>query len=149
MYYSFLLLHSWNRWLVLAFGVIAVINSFYKWQSNAGYLRGDNFASAGFIGSLHLQLVLGLALYLFFSPFTTAALQDMGEAMKHKELRYWGVEHIFGMVNAVVIAQIGRTSGKKSLSDDKRFKKEFFYYCTAMVIILGTVYFASRPWFRM
>lgn len=112
-------------------------------------MRLDNFWSAGFIGSLHLQLLLGVSLYLFFSPFTSAALQDMGEAMKHKELRYWGVEHVFGMATAVVVAQIGRTSGKKSQSDDKRFKKEFFYYCSAMVIILGTVYFASRPWFRI
>ncbi|MDN5214267.1 hypothetical protein QQ020_19470 [Fulvivirgaceae bacterium BMA12] len=143
MYEIFLFIHSWLRWIVLILGLLVIIKSFFGWQGKKTYGKADNALSGSFIGILHLQLLIGLVLYFFLSPITTSAFQDFGGAMKAASLRYWAVEHIFVMILAVVIAQIGRTRSKKASGNVKKFKSVTIFYLIAMILMLSRIPFGE------
>ena len=141
MYPTFLFIHSWLRWIVLALAVFIIIRSLTGWLTNRPYLKTDNAIAASFVGSMHLQLLIGLILYIFLSPMTQSAFLDFGAAMKNAALRYWAVEHIFVMVLAVVVAQIGRTKSKKAAVDKKKHRLSFIFYLIALVLMLSRIPF--------
>ena len=121
-YITALHLHSVLRWLVLLAGLFLVVKSIIGLASNGTYGKLDNIVSASFVGTLHLQLLIGLVLYFFLSPITESALADFGGAMKNAELRFWAVEHLTLMILGIVFAQIGRTKSKKQTEDKKKFE---------------------------
>ena len=141
MYETFLFIHSWLRWIVLVLAVLVIIKSFLGWQLKQKYGRSDNALSASFVGSLHLQLLIGLVLYFFLSPITTNAFQDFGGAMKAASIRYWSVEHIFVMILAVIVAQVGRSRSKKVSSSKKKFKTVTVFYLIALLLMLSRIPF--------
>jgi hypothetical protein len=153
MYSIVLLLHSWSRWLVIIFGLIAVFRAFGGWQGRRPYLGADNGMGAAFVGSMHLQLLLGLILYLGLSPFGLKAMQAAGgAAMKDPTTRFWGVEHITAMILAVVFAQVGRSLSKKAASPVLKHKRAFVWFTVALVIVLlmipWGIWNPARPLFR-
>jgi hypothetical protein len=148
MYEALLIAHSWLRWLVLIFGLGAIFLAYRGWASNKLFGPNDNRFGVIFIGSLHLQLLLGLILYFFLSPITAAAFQDMGAAMRNRDLRFWAVEHLVGMLIAVIVAQIGRIKSKKAPTDLQKHKLAAIYFTIAMILIIVSIPFA-RPWFRI
>lgn len=149
MYDAILIAHSWLRWLVLFFALGAIILAFRGWTAQRPFGPTDNRYGAIFVGTLHLQLLLGLVLYFFLSPLTASAFQDMGAAMRNKDLRFWAVEHLAGMVIAVVVAQIGRIKTKKAPTDLQKHKRAAIYFTIALLLILVSIPFATRPWFRL
>jgi uncharacterized membrane protein len=78
---------------------------------------------------------------------------DFGGAMKNKELRFWAVEHMVGMIIGVLVAQVGSILSKKRNSDASRFRTAFLYFAVGLFIILMMIPFgiwnAERPLFRM
>ena len=142
-YAIFLYLHSWLRWAVVILGVLAIAGAYLGWFNKRPYSKGNNGISAAFMGMLHLQLVLGLVLYFAFSPLGLQAFQSMevGEVMSSSAVRYYAVEHIFTMIVAVVIAQIGRSKSKRQSDSVKRFKQEAIFYTIAFLLIMIRI-----PW---
>ncbi len=143
MYDIFLIAHSWLRWITLLLAVIVIFKSFVGWFGNGIYSKGDNGMAAGFVGTLHLQLLIGLVLYVFLSPITSAAFQDFGAAMKNGAVRYWAVEHIFVMILGIIIAQVGRTKAKKAAGDVKKFRTQAIFFTIAVVLMLSRIPFAE------
>ena len=151
--YNFLLLsHSWLRWVVLILAVLAIYRNYEGFSSGRKWTATDKKFNAFFIGSLHLQLVIGLILYSGVSPMMAAIFTDMKTAMKDKELRFWSVEHITGMIIGVIIAQIGSIKAKKQSSDAGKFRTAFFWFLAAILLILVMIPFGiwnpDRPLFR-
>lgn len=140
MYETVLLIHSWLRWVVLVAGIFAVVRSFAGWQGTKPWTRADDRAGGIFVGSLDLQLLLGLLLYIFLSPFSTAAFEDFGGAMRNSVLRFWAVEHLFGMVIATALAHVGRVRARKATAARKH-RTSAIFYTLALVVML-----ASIPW---
>lgn len=142
--YPFLLgIHSWLRWLVLVTAVVAILVSFAGWA-------GDRPASASlrrwggiFVGSMDLQLLLGLVLYFGASPVTRAALQNFGEAMKVKESRFFAMEHPTFMILALVAAHIGSVLARKGRTNAKQYRGPAIAYTISLLLILGGI-----PWWR-
>ena len=141
MYPTFLFVHSWLRWIVLALAVFVIVRSLTGWLTNRPYLKTDNAIAASFIGTMHLQLIIGLILYIFLSPMTKSAFLDFGAAMKNADLRYWAVEHIFVMIVAVVVAQIGRIRSKKASGNKKKHLLSFIFYFIALILMLSRIPF--------
>ncbi len=136
-----LFLHSWVRWIILVLGLVVIIKAYSGWFGNKNYSKGDNGMSAAFMGMLHLNLLLGLILYFFLSPYVQSAFNDFGAAMKEASLRFWAVEHILVMIVAVVVAQVGRIKAKKTSLDVDKFKITAIWYTIAMILILSRI-----PW---
>ncbi|MEZ4917987.1 MAG: hypothetical protein R2792_02685 [Saprospiraceae bacterium] len=132
-------LHSYNRYLILAALLFVLIRSYSGWFGKKPFEKLDNTASVALLGLSHLQLVIGLLLYAFFSPLTKAAFQNFGGAMKDANLRYYAVEHIAAMLIAIVFIQLGRTFSKKAGDDGEKHRKLAIYTSLAVVIIVGTL----------
>ena len=70
--------------------------------------------------ALGLQMLVGLLLYFVFSPLTKAALGDFAGAMKDPLMRFWAVEHVFGMIIGVALAHVGMTRARRAATDALR-----------------------------
>ena len=140
MYGVLLLVHSWLRWAVLAAGIAAVAR---------GGARGDA-PGKWFTILLDVQVLLGLLLY-FVSPLTRAALGDFGGAMKVSQVRFFAVEHVFGMVIGVALAHIGRKRVQRA-EPHRRARVAVIFYGLALLAILVSIPWpglpAGRPLFR-
>jgi hypothetical protein len=60
--------------------------------------------------------------------------------MKNSGLRFWAVEHVFGMLIGVALAHIGRVRARKTDSL-RRHKVAAIFFGLALAVIL-----ASIPW---
>ena len=62
MYQTLLLLHSWSRWFVIIFGLIAVYRAYVGYTGRRPFVRADNGMSAAFSGFVWLQVIIGFGL---------------------------------------------------------------------------------------
>jgi hypothetical protein len=83
---------------------------------------------------------VGLLLYFVYSPFTAAAMQDFGAAMRDPGLRFWAVEHTFGMALAIVLAHVGRVRVRKADASRKHRLAAIFFGLALIAILV------SIPW---
>jgi hypothetical protein len=143
-FYSLVLtVHSWLRWLVLLSGVLAVGRAVTA--GSRPWLHSDDRAGRFFGISLDVQFLLGVLLYFVLSPFTRQALQDFGGAMGTPALRFWAVEHVFGMVVAVALAHVGRGRTRKAPTDRKRHRTAALFYGLALLAVLAAIPWPGMP----
>jgi len=152
MYPLMLVVHSLLRWVVLAAGLVAFGRALAGMRARRAWTAGDDRAGQVFVGTLDLQLLIGLVLYFGLSPITRAAIQDFGAAMGNSMLRFWAVEHILGMVIAVALAHVGRVRVRKTTDPVRRHKLAAIFFGLALIAILATIPWpgmpAGRPLFR-
>lgn len=141
MYGLVLLVHSWLRWAVLAAGIAAAFG---------GRSREDT-GGKWFVILLDLQILLGLLLYFVLSPFTKEAMSNFGEAMGNSQLRFFAVEHVFGMLIGTALAHVGRKKIRNA-PIERRGRLALIFYGLAMLAILLSIPWpgmpAGRPLFR-
>lgn len=137
------LLHTHNilRWVVLALGLLAIARAFAGLSGSVPYDRARR-ASAMFMGSVHLQLLLGLLL-LMNSPIVKAAMRDMEATMQDAGLRQVVVEHPTLMVLAAIVVTIGAIVSKNRKTDASKHKFSAVFMSLSLLIIL-----AGIPWQR-
>ena len=138
VYLTILAVHSWVRWLVLISGLLAVLRAFRAARS--AWTAADDRAGFWFVMLLDLQVLIGLLLYVWLSPITHEAFRGMGAAMKSSSLRFWAVEHVFGMVVALAFAHVGRVRIRKA-DPARRRKVAAIFFGLALLALL-----ASIPW---
>jgi hypothetical protein len=141
MYNAALALHSLLRWLVLLLGLLVVARAFSGRSSGRPWSRADDLAISSFIGMLDLQMLIGLVLYFALSPITTEGIRDMGAAMGNTGLRFWTVEHPFGMIVAIALAHIGRARIRKTSDAVRRHRTALIFVALALLVMLITI-----PW---
>jgi hypothetical protein len=139
MYGAVLGVHSWVRWVVLAAAILATINAFRS-NSDGERLPGKGWDTL-FMAAVDLQLLFGLVLYFGLSPFTKEAFADFGTAMGNSGLRFWAVEHAFGMLLAVVFVRVGRVTSAGAKTALAARRRRMIWFTLATVIML-----ASIPW---
>lgn len=151
IYSAFLFLHSIVRWFVLAFGINAVLRAWQGSFKELSYGKVHRRSGVLFVSTLHLQLVIGLMLYVVLSPITRLAFSDMGAAMRDSVLRFFAIEHIFGMLVAITIATVGSARIKRADTDAKKHKRGLIYFGLAFLILFFSIpwpfYPAGRPLF--
>ncbi len=125
-------LHSYNRYLILAALVYVLYRSWTGWMGKKPFEKADNTASLVLLILAHTQLLLGLIQYFVTSPYTTG---DMPTS--DPWVRYFKMEHISGMILAIVLIQLGRTFSKKAATDEDKHKKLAIYTTVATLLIVG------------
>jgi hypothetical protein len=141
MYTAVLTTHSWLRWAVLLLGVVVVIRALAGARAKRPWNTSDNRTSRLFGIVLDLQLLIGLLLYFALSPITRAAMQDFGGAMRISAMRYWAVEHVFGMVVGLAFAHAGQSRIRKTADPVAKHRVAAVFFILALVAIV-----ASIPW---
>lgn len=126
--------HSGLRWIVLALLVAAIVNAAMKKKSGT-YSAGDKKLNLFAMMFLHIQLLIGFALY-FTSPKVNFDLM-----FESSMLRFYGLEHVFGMLLAIILATIGYSKSKRADNNNKKHRTIFIAYFFALILIV-----ASIPW---
>jgi hypothetical protein len=141
MYVAVLFIHSYVRWVVLILGVLAFFRAITGAAGGRPWTPRDERLGRVFAGVFNLQFLLGLLLYVALSPLPRAAFGDFGAAMGDRLLRFWAVEHIFGMVVATALVHIGQARARRARADAARHRTTAIFFGMALVAIL-----ASIPW---
>ena len=147
-----LVLHSLLRWAVLALGAVAFARAVAGAQARRNWSGVDDRAGLWFSIALDIQFLLGLALYVRFSPMTQIAFQDFGAAMGNSVLRFWAVEHAFGMIVGLALVHIGRVRIRKTADGVRRHRLAAIFFGLGLAVMLLTIPWpgmpAARPLFR-
>jgi hypothetical protein len=151
MYEIVLNIHSWLRWLVIGTALWTILRS--AMAGGRPWTPADTRSLRIFTIVLDVQMLLGLLLYFALSPFTKQAMSNMGEAMRHSALRFWAVEHIFGMIVAVALAHVGAVKVRNAANDARRHRLALIFVALALLAIFLTIPWpgtpAGRPLFRI
>ena len=125
-------LHSGLRWVALILLIWAIANAFSAKHFEKKHKLINLFAML----TLHIQLVIGLIQY-----FTSAKVQFSAGWMENKLLRFYGMEHLAGMLLAIILITIGYSKAKRKVNDADKFKVIRLFYSIGLIIIL-----LSIPW---
>ncbi len=141
MYNGLLHLHNFMRWIILLFLLIALIQAFSK-------KPGLQKTSLWLLIAAHITLLIGLYQY-FVGAFGYKLIQQngFGAVMKDSALRFWAVEHITGMLLAIILVTIARGKAKRN-----NYSAASWLYLIALILILAVVPWPfreviARPWF--
>jgi hypothetical protein len=140
LYAVVLLIHSYLRWVVILAGLLAFGRAVSGSSGRKPWTPADDRAGFWFVTAIDLQMLLGILLYGFLSPFTRQAFGDFGAAMKDPTQRFWVVEHIAGMLIGLALVHVGRVRTRRTDSL-RRHKVAAIFFGLALAAIL-----ASIPW---
>lgn len=142
MYTALLYAHNIIRWILL---LLLLVNIYKMFSSSTNKLG----TSKWLLIFAHIQLLIGLYQYFFGElGFKLIQSSGMSAVMKDDVARFWAIEHIAGMIAAIVFITVGHISFKKS----GNAKRTGVFYLLALIIILATVPWPfregiGRPWF--
>jgi len=144
--------HSILRWAVLLFGLYAITKSVRGIIHKQDYTPQHNMAATLFVASVHMQILIGLLLYI--ANGYAGNLSNMGEIMGDALLRFFTVEHTLAMIIAAVIIQIGRSKSKKTIDIAQKHKTSLIFFSIGIILILAMIPWpfmdmvgAGRKWF--
>ncbi len=134
-------LHNFLRWVILFFLILSLIQAF-------GKKEGLKKTSLWLLIASHITLLIGLYQY-FTGSFGYKLIEANGFAavMKNSVLRFWAIEHMTGMILAIVLITIARGKSKRG-----GYSAAGWLYLIALIIILAVIPWPfregiARPWF--
>lgn len=136
MYSILVTTHSVLRWILLISLVLTLIYAAFNRAGNQPFNKTISNLSAATVRLLHVQLLIGIILY-FISPKVIFS----GMAMKAQLTRFFLVEHLTGMLIAVVLITIGYSKAKKIINDQKKYNTILIYYTIGLLAIIAAI-----PW---
>lgn len=137
MHIGFNHLHSALRWLIIILLLATIVDSLIRMYRP--FKENERKLALFTLIAMHIQLLTGLVLY-FISP-AMRGFFAAGDIMKNSVARFFVVEHLMGMVLAVVLVTVGYSKAKKQAESWAKHKMLFYYYFFAFIIIL-----LSIPW---
>jgi hypothetical protein len=142
MFAVLLQVHSILRWVILLLLLLSIVQSFIGWVKRRELREGDTKLWLFTMIAAHTTLLIGLILLLFGRfGILSSGLPEGVELMKDKFYRFYWVEHPVGMLVATILITLGRGVVKKQIKDPSKYKRAFWFFLTALLIILATV-----PW---
>jgi hypothetical protein len=126
--------HSGLRWVALILILWAIFNSITAKE----FTKREKLINLFSMVSLHTQLILGLILY-----FISDKVKFFDGWMKEPTgiYRFYGMEHVAGMLIAIALITVGYVKSKKGNSPAEIYKPIKLFYIIGLILIL-----ASIPW---
>lgn len=153
MYSELLIGHSWLRWIIVI-GLFYVLFISHKGRRNAMLLKPLHLFPIIALPTICLtQLTLGFLLYLQ-SPFVTQFFANFPESLKHREIRFFGIEHSTVMPIAISLIIIGSVKAYKQRETTNAYNIWFKWTLFAFILIIFSIPWSfwplvSRPLFRL
>jgi uncharacterized membrane protein len=140
LYNTLLHLHSAGRWIILILLVVAIFNSLFA--SRRDFTKGDE--RIGLLLTIFSDIMLLIGIYLWYAGtwgYKQIVDRGMAEIMKDPTARFYAIEHLVGMLVAIILIHVGKTQSRKQISDKAKHSRTLIFYTLALLIIL-----ASIPW---
>ena len=130
------------RWVVLALFVVTLVKA---WQNHQlSFTPGQTKLGLFTMISMHIQLLLGLALYIIKG---WASMLGQPGVMESTVMRLFTLEHLVGMLLAILFGTLGYSPTKRAASDDMRHKRQLRYLGIALLLIFASIPWPFRPGF--
>ncbi|MDP9041066.1 MAG: hypothetical protein M3N30_03730 [Bacteroidota bacterium] len=134
--------HNILRWVILISLSLSILQSLIGWVKHRELREGDTKLWLFTMISAHITLLIGLILLLFGRyGILSSGLPEGVELMKDKFYRFFWIEHPTGMLLATILITLGRGVVKKQIIDPLKYKRSFWFFLVALIIILATI-----PW---
>lgn len=142
MYTGLLHLHNLLRWVILILLFVAIFRHLAGMNEKREFSNADKKVDLFLMIAAHITLLIGLYQWAL-GPWGLQNIADlgMGTVMKNKVYRFWGVEHITGMIIGIALITVARGSFRKVMSAEKKHKRALTLLVIALVVI-----FACVPW---
>ena len=124
--------HSGLRWIALLLLLLAIISAF----TAKNYEKKHRLVNLFTMITFHTQLVLGIILY-----FLSDKVQFTEGWMKQAMYRFYGMEHLTGMLLAIIAITIGHSKSKKAADAASKFKAIKLWYVLALILVVAFI-----PW---
>lgn len=153
MYSSLLLFHSYLRWLAVFSLLFGLLFCWFKKRQNTIFRSRHYQLYQLIVNVLNVQFLLGILL-LWQSPTVKIFWSQVGEAVKWREVRFFGLEHPFMMILSVILLNVFTYKSKAKINTTKGFPYLFTVYLVLFILIFLSVPwafspFTARPNFRM
>lgn len=140
MYSYLLIIHSYLRWIVLGFLLFGLMFIFIKKSKKALYTTKDYRLFKVIKNVFNLQFLVGILL-LTQSPMVKAFWSQASQAVKWREIRFFGLEHPFMMILGVILLNVFTDKTKDRIGTHTAFNYLFIRYLIILFIL-----FVSIPW---
>jgi len=145
MYGVILIVHSWNRWLVLVSAIATLVLAIAGRAAQREWSKKDQRWATAFIASLDLQAVLGLLLYFVLSPIIPKTGSEFKAAIRVGALRFFAIEHITMMVLALIVAHGAWAYAKRAKDSTVRQRRVTWGVGVALLLILAGIPWPGMP----
>ena len=146
-------LHNLLRWVILILLVVSIFKAFSGWQQKKKFSPGDKKVWLFTMIAGHITLLIGLYQWLWGRYGMLVVSPPEGvSVMKDKFFRFFWVEHPVFMILAITMITLGHGMAKKAVADDVKYKRAFWFFIIALLMILVAVPWPfrvgiGRPWF--
>jgi len=132
--------HSGLRWVALLLLIVAIFNA-VRSQSSGKYEKKDKMINLFTMVVLHIQLLIGFILY--YPSLKVQFVEGwMSSDVAGGMYRFYGLEHMLGMIAAIAIVTIGRSKAEKKLKGTRdKHRRILISYTIGLLIILAMI-----PW---
>jgi hypothetical protein len=141
LYQVVLYLHSWLRWGVVLVGALALGRAVHGWGRRRDWKPADRRVQQLFVAVLDSQVLLGLTLYFVLSPLTPKSLEGFRVAMSNSLLRFYGIEHAFSMVLAIIVAHGSSDASRRAGDSTAKHRR----WAVGLLIVLLSI-LVGIPW---
>jgi hypothetical protein len=129
----------------MVLGLVVIVRAAMGLISKTPFSETDRKLGLFFLISNHIQLLIGLVLYVFLSPFGLKAFTEFGsEVMKIAEYRKIAVEHILTNVIAIALITVGYSKNKRATDALVRHKNALIFFGLGLVLLLSRI-----PWDKL
>jgi hypothetical protein len=138
-------IHSALRYLILGMLIFVVIKSWISWLGKKQFQSADRKLGAMTMGLTHIQLLIGLALYIIKKHFNGFShmkeLKAAGQVELAAVVRFWTIEHLSMMLLAIILITVGHSMSKRALTDQGKYLRLAIFFTFGLILI-----FAAIPW---
>jgi hypothetical protein len=152
MYQGLLHTHNLLRWVILIFLLLNIIR--HLTAGNQPFNKTDKGLGLPLLIAAHLTLLIGIYQWIVGNwGYNLIKTQGFSAVMKDPVWRFWAVEHMVGMLIAVILITIGRAQARSKHTARVQHKRSLLYFFLALVVILLVVPWPfrdeliRRPWF--
>lgn len=128
------------RWIALGFLLFGLIFIIIKKSNKAIYTTKHYQLFKAIKNVFNLQFLVGILL-LTQSPIVKAFWSQVSQAVKWREIRFFGLEHPFMMILGVMLINVFTDKTKGKIGTNNAFNYLFVRYLIILFIL-----FVSVPW---
>jgi hypothetical protein len=149
MHEFLLTFHNIWRWVVLILAIVAAVMAYIGWFGKRTWTERDRKLGSFTAIAMDIQVLLGFILYLFYSPFGLKGLQlGMQTVRSSRDFMFYGIEHVFYMLVALVMAHLGSILPRKAQDSAAKYMRAAIPFTILfLILILGIPW--GRPLLRL